>query len=258
MASRAKSEFLANMSHELRSPLNSIIGFSEIIKTEALGEIAQKPYVDYAGDIHASGTRLLNVINEILGISKIEAGERHLNETVLNIGSIAQTCIDLLAVKIENHGLHVTNLIDADIPRVIGEELAFKQIIMNLLSNAIKFTPEGGSITINAEYDNDDILLSITDTGIGIDDVDIPKAMSPFGQLDGGSLSRGNSGTGLGLTLVNSLIRMHDGRMELVSQKGIGTTVILTIPSKRVAVKKKKSEDDIDHSKIANMSDYKK
>jgi len=257
LASRAKSEFLANMSHELRTPLNSIIGFSEIIKSEALGEISQKPYIDYAHDIHESGTQLLSVINEILGISKIEAGERQLNESVLDLKKISQTCIDLLASKIEAQQLHVTNMIAHDVPNVIGEELAFKQILMNLLSNAIKFTPQGGSVTVNVEYDRDDILLSITDTGIGIDEFDIPKALSPFGQLDS-ALSRGNSGTGLGLTLVNSLIKLHEGRMELVSQKGIGTTVILTIPAKRVAVKKSQNQGQSDATKIANLSDYKK
>ncbi len=256
LASRAKSEFLANMSHELRTPLNSVIGFSEIIKSEALGEIQQKAYVDYARDIHDSGTRLLGVINEILGISKIEAGERQLNETVLDLSKITQTCVDLLSSKIESHKVHVTNLIKKEIPNIIGEELAFKQILMNLLSNAVKFTPEGGSIAINAELVEGDVILSITDTGIGIDEVDIPKAMSPFGQLDN-SLTRSNSGTGLGLTLVNSLVRLHQGRLEMVSQKGIGTTVIITIPEKRVAVKKVKSEER-DKSNIANLNDYKK
>lgn len=256
-ANKAKSAFLANMSHELRTPLNSIIGFSEIIKTEALGEIAQKPYIDYAKDIHNSGTRLLSVINEILGISKIEAGERNLNESVVKIPSLAQSCVDLMATKIEASSLTISNMIDADLPDVIAEELALKQIIMNVLSNAIKFTPEGGAITLSSDYSGDDLSISITDTGIGIDEADIVKALSPFGQVDA-SHARGNSGTGLGLTLVDSLMRMHGGSIDMVSQKGFGTTVTLFIPNHRVSVKKVKASSIDDQSKVANLSDYKK
>jgi PAS domain S-box-containing protein len=255
LASRAKSEFLANMSHELRTPLNSIIGFSEIIKGEALGEIGNKAYVDYAKDIHDSGARLLSVINEILGISKIEAGNRQLSETIVDLKSVSQTCVDLLASKIEANKLMVNNLIDGTTPQIIAEELAFKQIVMNLLSNAIKFTPKEGMITIAAEHDEHDLRLSITDTGVGIDEADIPKALSPFGQIDN-SLSRRGKGTGLGLTLVDSLVRLHGGRLEMFSQKGFGTTVTVIVPAKRIAVKKVGKTED--KTNIANMSDYKK
>lgn len=254
LASRAKSEFLANMSHELRTPLNSIIGFSEIIKGEALGEISQKSYVEYATEIHGSGSKLLNVINEILGISKIEAGERQLNESVVNLHKVSQTCIDLMATKIEASNLIIDNIVAEDTPNIIAEELAFKQILMNLLSNAIKFTPAGGTISLSTEYDGKDLRYSVTDTGVGIEESDIAKALSPFGQVDN-TLSRSNSGTGLGLTLVDSLIRLHGGRLELVSQKNIGTTATLVIPQKRVAIKKNATISEV--KKIANMSDYK-
>lgn len=258
LASRAKSEFLANMSHELRTPLNAIIGFSEIIKGEALGEIPQKAYVEYAGEIHTSGSRLLNVINEILGISKIEAGERQLNESVVNLQAISQTCIDLMAAKIDGGSLHIDNMIKDDTPNIIAEELAFKQMLMNLLSNAIKFTPEGGTITLSTEYDGHDLRYSITDTGVGIEESDISKALSPFGQVDN-ALSRSNSGTGLGLTLVDSLIRLHGGKLELVSQKNIGTTATLVIPAKRVAIKRDvKKSDGQSPEKVARFSDFKK
>ena len=253
LASRAKSEFLANMSHELRTPLNSIIGFSEIIKGEALGEIADKQYVEYASHIYSSGTRLLSIINEILGISKIEAGARQLNESVIQVRQIAQACIDLMANKIEKSQLHINNLIDEDIPNVIAEELAFKQIMMNLLSNAIKFTPEQGTITLSADYKGGDMRISVTDTGVGLDEADIPKALSPFGQIDN-NLSRKNSGTGLGLTLVDSLVRLHGGKLEMISQKGIGTTVTIVLPAKRVAVQKKTEETS---DNVAKLSDYK-
>jgi PAS domain S-box-containing protein len=259
LASRAKSEFLTNMSHELRTPLNAIIGFSEIIKSEALGEIENETYTDYAKDIHASGTRLLSVINEILGISKIDAGDRQINETVINLKSICQTCIDLMASKIEASELLIANVIVDDMPAIIGEELAFKQIVMNLLSNAIKFTPKGGTVTFDIEYNADKaeegLRLSITDTGVGIEESDIPKALSPFGQLDN-ALSKSHAGTGLGLTLVRSLIHLHGGHLEMVSQKNLGTTVSLVIPMKRVAVQKEiKSESG--QSNITRFSDYK-
>jgi signal transduction histidine kinase len=145
-------------------------------------------------------------------------------------------------------------LIDEDTPYIVAEELAFKQILMNLMSNAIKFTPENGSITLSSDYDGKDLRFSITDTGVGIDEIDIPKALSPFGQVDN-TLARSNVGTGLGLTLVDSLIRLHDGSLELISQKGFGTTITLTIPEKRVAAKKGKSSDK--DTNIKNFSDYK-
>ena len=256
LASRAKSEFLTNMSHELRTPLNAIIGFSEIIKGEALGEIENKNYVDYAKDIYDSGGRLLNVINEILGISKIEAGNRQLSESIVNIGSVIDTCKNLLASKIETHALDVNSTIDDETPSVVAEELAFKQIFMNLLSNAIKFTPPNGKITITSEYEQGgDLRLSVTDTGVGMDDSDIPKALSPFGQLDN-SLSRSGSGTGLGLTLVSSLVHLHGGQLEMISQKGIGTAVTVIMPAKRVAVQKKKN-GGASSGNIASLRDYK-
>lgn len=260
LANRAKSEFLANMSHELRTPLNAIIGFSEIIKGEALGEIQQKAYIDYAKDIYDSGSRLLTVINEILGISKIEAGGRQLNESIVSLKTVSQTCIDLLAAKIESNKLEIYNKIDETVPDIVAEELAFKQIFMNLMSNAIKFTPPGGRITLECEYKgaDSDLRISITDTGVGIEEHDIPKALSPFGQLDN-ALSRSNNGTGLGLTLVDSLIRLHGGKLEMISQKGIGTTVTLVVPSRRVAVANKNKNKGADGAgNVTTLSNYQK
>ncbi len=235
LANRAKSEFLANMSHELRTPLNAIIGFAEIIKNEVFGPVGKKEYWEYASDIHDSGKNLLTVINEILDVSRIEAGERQLNEGILDINKIAKSCLDLMASKIEANDMTVTNLLSEKSPQIIGEELAVKQMMMNLLSNAIKFTPSGGRVTIDCELESSGQLrVSITDTGIGLDEAEIEKALSPFGQVDT-ALSRSGSGTGLGLTLVDSLIKLHGGRLELFSQKGIGTTVNLVFPAKRVA-----------------------
>ncbi|MCD8570781.1 MAG: PAS domain-containing sensor histidine kinase [Alphaproteobacteria bacterium] len=237
LASRAKSEFLANMSHELRTPLNSIIGFSEIISAQAFGEINQPEYIEYAGNINESGKRLLKIINEILDISKIEAGNRQLNEGRVDIPKVVNACLELFSTKIEAGRMEITNMLDG-IPKVIGEELAIKQVIMNIVSNAVKFTPSGGRLTLSYEVDKSGRLrVSFTDTGIGLDEHEIQKALSPFGQVDN-ELSRSGSGTGLGLTLVTSLMKLHDGDLEIFSQKGIGTTVTIVFPVERITISK--------------------
>ncbi len=237
LANRAKSEFLANMSHELRTPLNSIIGFSEIIHKETFGPIGQDPYKEYSREIHDSGRKLLKVINEILDISRIEANERRLNESIVSVPGVIKACLKLLENKSEASKLTITNML-GELPDVIGEELAIKQIGLNLLSNAIKFTPPGGRVTISGEVDRQGSLrISFTDTGVGLDEHEIEKALSPFGQVDN-ALSRNNAGTGLGLTLVDALIKLHDGKLELFSKKGIGTTATIIFPPDRVAQKK--------------------
>lgn len=234
LANRAKSEFLANMSHELRTPLNAIIGFSEIIRNEMLGPLEQRQYWEYAKDIHESGNNLLKIINDILEVSRIEASDRQLNEGLVNIRQVMDSSIDLITPKIEANGLSLNNLIDADMPFVVGEDVAIKQIFINLLSNAAKFTPQGGRITLSYEHEEGRPLrISITDTGIGLNENEIEKALSPFGQIET-ALNRSSSGAGLGLTLVNSLIRLHGGSLELFSQKGIGTTATVIFPKKRV------------------------
>lgn len=237
LASRAKSEFLANMSHELRTPLNSIIGFSEIIQTQSLGEVKQPEYIEYAQDINESGKRLLKIINEILDISKIEAGDRQLNESRVDLQKVVKASLDLFASKVEANRMDITDMLSG-IPKVLGEELAIKQVVMNLVSNAVKFTPSGGRLTLSYEVDKGGRLrLSFTDTGIGLDEHEIQKALSPFGQLDN-QLSRTGTGTGLGLTLVASLMRLHGGDLELFSQKGIGTTASIVFPVERVTIPK--------------------
>lgn len=237
LANRAKSEFLANMSHELRTPLNSIIGFSEIIKNEVFGPLEQKSYWEYAKHINESGQSLLRVINEILDISRIEAGDRQLNESIVDIEQVMGDCLDLLSGKIENNQMFVVNAL-RNVPRVVGEELAIKQIFMNLLSNAVKFTPSGGRLTLSYEVSSHGQLqVLVTDTGVGLTDEEIQKALSPFGQVDS-ELSRSGSGTGLGLTLVRALIKMHGGHLDLFSQKGVGTTASIVFPVDRVKMHK--------------------
>ncbi len=234
LASRAKSEFLANMSHELRTPLNAIIGFSEIIKDEVFGPVGQRQYWEYANDIFSSGRHLLKIINDILDVARIDAGERQLNEAVVRLDRVAENCLDLVSPRAESGNMIVTNLLTADMPAIIGEEIAIKQMLTNILSNAVKFTPVGGRITIASEIDAEgDLRLSVTDTGVGLTEEEIEKALSPFGQIDS-ALNRTTSGSGLGLTLVQALITLHEGKLEVFSQKGIGTTVTLVFPARRV------------------------
>ncbi|MEM9469876.1 MAG: PAS domain-containing sensor histidine kinase [Pseudomonadota bacterium] len=233
LANRSKSEFLANMSHELRTPLNAIIGFSDIIRTQAFGEIKQTEYTDYAGNIYESGNHLLRVINEILDVSRIDAGERTLHESVIDVKEAIASCLALMESKIKAANVKIDNKVDGGIG-LIGEKQALKQMLINLFSNAIKFSPENSFVTIGAELDEKKRLrLSITDNGTGMSDAELEKALSPFGQIDT-EHKRNKSGTGLGLTLVQSLIELHGGELEIVSQRGIGTTAILIFPEKRI------------------------
>lgn len=234
MANRAKSEFLANMSHELRTPLNSIIGFSEIIRNQVFGPIEPQSYWEYARDIHESGKHLLSIINQILDISRIDAGERELKESRIDMKKLVQGTIDMQIQKIRDAGLTMTDPDYSQMPTLIGEDLAIRQILTNIISNSIKFTPEGGRISLSGEMDeNQNFRLSITDTGIGLDANEIKRVTSKFGITDG-RFSKSTSGIGLGLSLVQSLMRLHGGEVEIFSQKGIGTTVVLTFPKSRV------------------------
>jgi PAS domain S-box-containing protein len=233
-ANRSKSEFLANMSHELRTPLNAIIGFSEIIKDELFGKVGQPQYVEYAKDIYDSGELLLSLINDILDMSKIEAGKRDLAESVININRVVQTALRLVASRAKMSKQHLITKIPRDFPDFRGEERAFKQIIVNLLTNAIKFTPEGGSITVESHMKPDGRMqIAVTDTGIGIAKEHIETVLAPFGQIES-ALSRKHQGTGLGLPLTKALVELHDGTLEIASEVGVGTTVTITLPTNRI------------------------
>lgn len=234
MANRAKSEFLANMSHELRTPLNSIIGFSEIIRNQVFGPIEPNSYWEYARDIHESGKHLLSIINQILDISKIDAGERELKESLIDMKKLVRSVIDLNQVKIREAGLNLTEIDFSPMPYLVGEDLAIRQAFTNVLSNAIKFTPQHGRITVSGEMDEaGGFRLAVTDTGVGLDEADIKRVTSKFGVTDG-RLSKSTSGIGLGLSLVQSLMALHGGSVEIVSQKGLGTTVTLVFPKSRI------------------------
>ena len=232
-ANRSKSEFLANMSHELRTPLNAIIGFSEIIRDQLFGPVGQDQYVEYAGDIFDSGSLLLSLINDILDMSKIEAGKRELNESVMDVQDTMRSVARLVAARAKAGRVKLTLTVPKDMPSFRAEERAMKQILTNLLTNAIKFTPEGGTVSLSAEIQGfDQIIMTCKDSGIGMSDEEIPVALAPFGQIES-ALSRKNQGTGLGLPLTRALVEMHGGMLELHSKVGEGTTIILNFPSER-------------------------
>ena len=233
-ANRTKSGILANMSHELRTPLNAIIGFSDIIKKQSFGPVGEKRYLSYAGDINDSGTHLLALINDILDVSKAEAGRIELTEGVVDIPELFETSLRLVRPRADEAGISVVAELAENLPRLRGDTLRLKQVLINLLSNAIKFTPSGGRVILSSGLSGrSEIYLRVTDTGIGMAPQDIPKALSPFGQLDS-SLARKHRGTGLGLPLSTALAELHGGRLDLQSAAGGGTTVTVYLPAARV------------------------
>ena len=234
-ANRAKTEFLANMSHELRTPLNAIIGFSDVIQNEIMGRIEENPkYIDYARDIREAGGHLLNVINDILDIAKIEAGQLDLREDAFEAGGALDACISMLSNRAEEAGVHLIREGGESPVSIWGDEKKFKQIILNLLSNAIKFTPEGGNVTLSTGIEDDGgFELRVSDTGIGIAQEDLDKALAPFSQVDNAQ-QRNYEGTGLGLPISRALAELHGGSLEIESEPGLGTTVTVRLPSERL------------------------
>lgn len=245
-ANRAKAGFLACMSHELRTPLNAVIAFSEILKDEMFGPLGNQKYKGYARDIFNSGRHLLAIINNILDLSKAEAGILTLQREEVDIASVIQQC--LRTVSANAFKGKVTLLVDISpaLPHVLMDNLRLKQIITNILSNAVKFTLAGGKVTIKAfaPYQVEaraDVVIIVEDTGIGMQPNDIPKAIEKFGQLDIG-LNRKFEGTGLGLPLASKLVELHQGVMEIHSNLGKGTKVILMFPEQPIVRTKRKLE----------------
>jgi len=233
-ASRAKSAFLANMSHELRTPLNAILGFAQILRDEILGPMGEPRYREYAGDIYGSGKHLLDVINDILDLTKIEGGHLKLDEQEVDVGNIFSACERLVAesARLAKVNLRVTSPRE---PMVLSvDPTRLTQILLNLLSNAIKFTPEGNRVALSmSRGENGDCLISVTDTGIGMTAEEIVQALQPFQQIDN-SLARRYEGTGLGLTLTKLLTELHGGSLVLESEPGRGTRVTVRLPAWRV------------------------
>ncbi|MCC3860068.1 sensor histidine kinase [Pseudemcibacter aquimaris] len=234
VANTAKSEFLANMSHELRTPLNAIIGFSEILSSEELDEFSRTKTREYAKDIHDSGRHLLSIINDILDLSKVEAGKMRFFESEVDLIETCDAAIRLISNQARAKDLSVSLDIDQSLPLIYGDERMIQQILTNLLSNAVKFTLALGQIIVSIKQaENGDIVMSVKDNGIGIAKEKIDDVFEPFHQIDT-SYDKSEMGTGLGLSLVKSFIDLHDGTVNLESEIGQYTVVTVTFPSARV------------------------
>ncbi|MGE5547594.1 MAG: nitrate- and nitrite sensing domain-containing protein [Solirubrobacterales bacterium] len=234
IANRAKSEFLATMSHELRTPLNAIIGFSEIIEGELLGPVGQQQYVEYAKDINDSGRHLLQLINDILDVARIEVGRVELREGEVDAGAVLRAAVKMVRERAEAKSVALSTDIPDDLPLLLGDERRLKQILVNLLGNGVKFTPAGGMVDARVAFrPTGEMEIVVRDTGIGIAAEDIGKIMAPFGQADS-SLARRYEGSGLGLPLSRKLMELHGGTLTLASRPGSGTAVTLTFPAERV------------------------
>lgn len=233
IANKAKSELMANMSHELRTPLNAIIGFSDLIISETFGKLQNKEYAEYIDLINNSGRHLLEIINDILDVSAIEAGRVELSEDVVSMSNVISTVTRLINQRAEEGKVSISSEISEDAPDLIADERRVKQIILNLLSNAVKFTPEQGTVTIKYFADKQmRPVLVVEDNGIGMNESELNLALSQFGQVDGG-LNRKNEGSGLGLPLTMGLVELHDAQMNIESEKERGTTVSVIFPIER-------------------------
>ena len=232
-ANTAKSDFLARMSHDLRTPLHGIIGFAEMIRDQMVGPIGTMKYLDYARDIHHSGAHLLCLINDVLDLSKIEAGRFDLADNTIWIGAAISEAVHGVSPLADRSGLKLSVNVADDLPALTADEKTVRQMLFNLLSNAIKFTAPGGNVTVSATRSSNGLHVTVTDTGIGIDPSDIDQMFTEFGQ-GGNPRSRPAEGTGLGLVIVRSLIELHGGHICLRSEPGNGTAVTLTFPPGRV------------------------
>lgn len=230
----AKSRFLASMSHELRTPLNAILGFSEVMSGEVLGPMENESYKEYVGDIHRSGQHLLNLINEILDLSRIEAGRYELNEAALALADIAEDCIALVQLKARSKNIQIVEAFEPNLPMIWADEKSMRQVILNLLSNAVKFTPSGGEIRVKIGWTaGGGQYLAIKDNGPGIAEEEIPIVLSAFGQ-GSVAIKSAEQGTGLGLPIVQAILAKHGGEFVLKSKLREGTEGIAILPRQRV------------------------
>ena len=232
-ANRAKAEFLANMSHELRTPLNAILGFSEIIAGQLYGPLGHEKYVEYAEDVHKSGAHLLELINDVLDLSKIDAGKIELRESTFPVNELIEDAVLLARGRIKNSVL-LDVIVPADL-HILADKRLTKQILINLLSNAIKFTSAGGTVTVSAqERHGGGWEIYVADTGIGMDATQLETAFSPYGQVNA-KIAEDHQGTGLGLPIARSLARLQGGDVIAESAPGQGTRMTLIVPENRVA-----------------------
>ncbi len=228
-ANQAKTQFLARMSHELRTPLNAVIGFSEVLNRELYGSLGEARYRDYARLIHESGEHLLGVVNDILDMSKIEAGKFQIVRESFDVASLINSCCDLMRHTAEKSSITLKVDVAPGIPKLAADNRACKQILLNVIANAIKFTKPGGWVRVSAHVEARDVVFTVADNGIGIADQDLPMLGRPFVQAKNSSDS-GQEGTGLGLSVVKGLARLHGGSLELRSKLGEGTTATIALP----------------------------
>ncbi len=237
LANRAKGDFLANMSHELRTPLNAIIGFSEVISNELFGPILNEKYLEYITDIHASSLHLLSIINDVLDMSKIEAGKVELAKELVPIQSLIREVMRMVHERAQSRDIELTSQMSEQEVDIWADERSMKQIFLNLLSNAIKFSREGGTVCVRAIADRSDVaVFEIEDHGIGMNEEEQERALQPFGQAQPAT-TRTYGGTGLGLPITKGLVEAHGGTLTITSRAGVGTTVRIVLPKelKRVA-----------------------
>jgi signal transduction histidine kinase len=240
-ANRAKTQFLANMSHELRTPLNAIIGFSEIMRSEVYGPLGEPRYAEYINSIADSGTHLLSLINDILDLSKIEVGEITLVESDVDLGNLIESCLSLVRDKALSKSISMESVVADGLPPVCADARLLKQVLLNLLQNAIKFTPADGQVRAGAALTADaGVQITVADTGIGIKEEDIPRALERFGQVDS-DLSRQYNGAGLGLPLAKSFTELHGGTLSISSKVNHGTIVTVLLPADRVRPRSERS-----------------
>ncbi len=240
LANRSKDTFLAHMSHELRTPLNSILGFSECISNQIFGKVGRSEYLEYAGYIHEAGGHLLSLINDLLDIAKIEAGQQTISEEMICIGEAVSRCIEMVRGRALQAKIRIRADVPESLPRLYADPRVCKQIMLNLLSNAMKFTPEGGEVSVSVGCSDGSIWMQVADTGCGIPAEQIPEIMKPFRQVED-PLIRRHEGTGLGLCLVDNLIKIHGGSFDIESEVGVGTVVTVHFPPNRTGPV---SEDD--------------
>jgi cell cycle sensor histidine kinase DivJ len=228
-ANRAKTQFLAHMSHELRTPLNAIIGFSEILKGDTANELYIERRREYATIIHASGEHLLQVVNGILDMSKIESGMFDIMPERIALAPLVAGCCDMMSRQAADRDVVVVRMVPGDLPEIAADRRACRQILLNLLSNAIKFTDRGGTVTVGARIEGTMVAIFVRDTGIGIAAEDLPRLGTPFVQAET-VYSRHYEGTGLGLSMVKGLAALHGGRLTIESKPGAGTTATVLLP----------------------------
>ncbi len=248
-ASKMKSAFIANMSHELRTPLNAIMGFSKILQNAETKKVDAAQVAEFSGYIHDAADHLLGVVNSILNISKIESGTTTLDVQDVTITEILDSAMKFIEGRAKAQNIAIKQQYTEDLPIIRGDPVRLTQVYTNLLSNAVKFTPEGGCISVSASgFDDKKLIVTVGDTGIGMDSAEIALALSPFGQVDN-ELTRAQEGTGLGLAIAKGLIEQHGGYLEMTSEKGKGTIVATLLPIKILAPHSQ--GDEVDRQKPA-------